>query len=724
MAPLASDPRQVLTVLSPARREALYTLLVEITAHMRSQLDFDERGGGGRQGGGAARLLINPSAENSIIVPADTTGDAAPPAPALVRLRAAAVKHFDGWRKDVLAQLKELLSAPDDAAAVEERRKRAERIAGRKGLAGGQKEDPADDAVARLQSRWRPVPTRLATIPEEDRKEALSCVLLVLLSRGQYSAHSRALAVRLASALELPLAVLNAEEAEIAVSLVERSAEAERQQQKTMSAEAEAEKRKQQNQESRFWKVGLASVAGAVLIGVTGGLAAPVVAGAIGGVMGSVGLGGVASFLGIFWMNGALVGTLFGAFGAKMTGEMVDRYAKEVEDFRFIPLKDGWGTRGRNQKDRRLRVTIGINGWLDTEEDVTKPWRALGDDSEAFALRYEMKSLLGLGRSLRELVSSYAWNAVKAEILKRTVLATLWSALWPAYMLSMASTVDNPFSLAKNRSEKAGEVLADALINRVQGERPVTLIGYSLGARVIYACLRSLAARHAFGLVDSVVFVGAPVPSNTQHWQTMRAVVSGKLFNVYSENDYLLAFLYRATSVQLGVAGLQEIKGIEGVENLDMTEKVQGHMRYAELIPETLARCGIPVDDRAASGAIEEDEDAVELTDLDTYLLDLDGLTITAPSRAKVRPPGSLPPIARRGGPRTAAAAAAAAAAAGAVPSTRDRNYRPRPCPPDGDQTRRGRIQRQGGADVPSARAVNTASTHAAQPERGGWWWC
>lgn len=89
-----------------------------------------------------------------------------------------------------------------------------------------------------------------------------------------------------------------------------------------MSAEAEAAKRKQQNQQSRYWKVGLASVAGAALIGVTGGLAAPVVAGAIGGIMGSVGLGGVASFLGIFWMNGALVGTLFGAFGARMTVRM------------------------------------------------------------------------------------------------------------------------------------------------------------------------------------------------------------------------------------------------------------------------------------------------------------------------------------------------------------------------------------------------------------------
>ena len=43
------------------------------------------------------------------------------------------------------------------------------------------------------------------------------------------------------------------------------------------------------NQSSRKWKVGLASVAGAALIGVTGGLAAPLVAAGIGSVMGGLG---------------------------------------------------------------------------------------------------------------------------------------------------------------------------------------------------------------------------------------------------------------------------------------------------------------------------------------------------------------------------------------------------------------------------------------------------
>ncbi|KAL2262181.1 hypothetical protein VTK26DRAFT_2214 [Humicola hyalothermophila] len=650
MAPLASEPRQVLTVLNPAQRKALYMLTVEITAHMRSQLEFHEPAGN-------SQLLIDPSAENSIIVPT-AGGDTAPPNPALVRLRAAALQHFDAWRKDVLTKFKDLLSAPDDANIVDQRRRRAERIAqlqSERTSASSSSSSPSSSearenetratAVARLQAHWRPIPTRLVTIPYENRAESLSCLLLVLLSTGRYSADARALAVYLASSLELPLDVLNAEEMEIARSLVEGSARAAAEQQQTsMSAEVEAEKRKQQNQASRYWKVGLASVAGAAIIGVTGGLAAPVIAGAIGGLMGSVGLGGVASFLGIFWMNGALVGTLFGAMGARMTGEMVDRYAREVEDFRFIRLKDKRGTNGGSQDDRRLRVTIGINGWLDSKEDVTRPWRALGTDSEAFALRYEVKSLLGLGKSLKELLSSYAWNTVKVELLKRTVLATLWSALWPAHLLSMASAIDNPFSLAKNRSEKAGEILADALINKVQGERPVTLVGYSLGARVIYSCLRSLATRRAFGLIDTVVLIGAPVPSNTQHWQMMRTVVSGKIFNVYSDNDYLLAFLYRATSIQLGVAGLQEINDVQGLENLNLSDAVQGHMRYAKIIPQILARCNIPVV-QGPEAPIADDEDIIGLDDLDRdnnqvgNLVDLDGLIVPEQPRQSEPPP-------------------------------------------------------------------------------------
>lgn len=334
MAPLASEPRQLLVVLNTARRQALYTLVQEITAWQRAQLELKRA-----DDPNTAPLFVASSRDSSgspddaRSAPTDTSQRVTAPTPELIRLRRDALVHFDKWRDETLAKLKEVVSAPDDTKIIEARKKRtaeaAQRRAGGGNLidfgdvqTGHATRSPAENAhaVESLQALYHAIPTRLTTIAVEDREETVSCVLLLLLSTGNYSADSRTLVIYLASALGLPLAVVVREETEIAKSLVEASANADKQgNTAAMSAEAEAQKRKQDNQSSRYWKVGLASVAGAAIIGVTGGLAAPVVAGAIGGIMGSVGLGGVASFLGIFWMNGALVGTLFGAFGARMT---------------------------------------------------------------------------------------------------------------------------------------------------------------------------------------------------------------------------------------------------------------------------------------------------------------------------------------------------------------------------------------------------------------------
>lgn len=355
MAPSSTDPRQIVVVLNPARRKALYQLVSEITAYMQAQFDtktddadgqdpehdwsHDQHGAEAATGDVAGNNARSPTlaghAEDNILVSQGQTSENSE----LAKVRKAAGTHFSEWRKDFLVKLKEILAKPDDAEVLDLRQKRKEQIAQVKADTPAEGEDllkfdnddktgttttvqPSADAdtVKALQAIYHPVPTRLTTVPVEDRKEVLSAVLILLLSTGRYSAYSRTFITYLASSFGLPLLSLNDEEAQIAKTMIEATNEAEKAKQNgQMSAEAEAEKRKQQNKTSRFWKVGLASVAGAALIGVTGGLAAPVVAGAIGGLMGSVGLGGLASFLGIFWMNGALVGTLFGAFGARMT---------------------------------------------------------------------------------------------------------------------------------------------------------------------------------------------------------------------------------------------------------------------------------------------------------------------------------------------------------------------------------------------------------------------
>src|SRR5690606_30894305 len=57
--------------------------------------------------------------------------------------------------------------------------------------------------------------------------------------------------------------------------------------------------------------------------------------------------------------------------------------------------------------------------------------------------------------------------------------------------------------IAMDRARKSGYVLADILIERVQGNRPTTLIGYSTGTVVIWECLLELARRKEHGLVNS-----------------------------------------------------------------------------------------------------------------------------------------------------------------------------------------------------------------------------
>lgn len=163
-------------------------------------------------------------------------------------------------------------------------------------------------------------------------------------------------------------------------------------------------------------------------------------------------------------------------------------------------------------------------------------------------------------------------------------------ALWPIVLLNISKIVNNPSTIAKNRADKAGLVLADALINKAQGERPVTLIGYSMGARVIYSCLMSLAERRAFGLVENVFLIGAPTSSDAKVWHAIRSVVAGQLVNVYAEKDYILAFLYRTSSIQYSIASLQKVQDVKGIENIDVTMMLSGHLRYQHLVGSILER--------------------------------------------------------------------------------------------------------------------------------------
>lgn len=259
-------------------------------------------------------------------------------------LRRSALTFFDKWRGQVMHRICDVLSVRGDTvrqAKAKRKQIEAEGERQRRGIASliDFEEDPfasqaADLSTQQTDGLYEVIENRLLALAEEKRRLILHCNLLLLLSLQDYTAQSRVLLRRLTSSLALDSSLLTEYEESVAKGLLANAAS-------QMDAEESTKRQTASDAAARRWKVGLAAVGGAVLIGVTGGLAAPLLAAGLGSVVGSLGLslGVVGTYLGALAGSSVLVGSLFGAYGAKMTGELMERYAKEVQDFKFVPVQ-------------------------------------------------------------------------------------------------------------------------------------------------------------------------------------------------------------------------------------------------------------------------------------------------------------------------------------------------------------------------------------------------
>jgi hypothetical protein len=163
----------------------------------------------------------------------------------------------------------------------------------------------------------------------------------------------------------------------------------------------------------------------------------------------------------------------------------------------------------------------------------------------------------------------------------------------PVVLTKLAYLIDNPWAVSLDRATMAGLILADSIIDRNLGTRPITLVGYSLGSRVIFSCLQELAKKGAFGLVQNVYLFGSPVVVKKDEYLRARTVVAGRFVNGYNRNDWILGYLFRLTNGGIRrVAGLAPIEDIPGIENMDVSEFVVGHMDYRTAMPRLLRECG------------------------------------------------------------------------------------------------------------------------------------
>ncbi|KAM5546710.1 transmembrane and coiled-coil domain-containing protein 4 [Rosa sericea] len=351
----------------------------------------------------------------------------------------------------------------------------------------------------------------------------------------------------------------------------------------------EEEKEETQSPKSKWakWKrrgiVGAAAVTGGVLLTVTGGLAAPAIAAGLGALAPTLGtiipVIGATGFAAAATAAGSVAGSIvvaasFGAAGAGLTGFKMARRTGGVDEFEFKAI-------GENHNQGRLAVEILVSGFVFDLEDFVRPWEGQNGNLERYALLWESKNLIAVSTAIQDwLTSSIAMGLMKQGAMM-TVLSTLLTALaWPATLLAATDFIDSKWSIAVDRSDKAGKLLADVLLKGSHGNRPVTLVGFSLGARTIFKCLQCLAeTEHDAELVERVVLLGAPISIKGENWEAARKMVAGRFVNAYSTNDWMLGIAFRASLLSRGLAGLQPID-VQGIENVDVSDVIDAHSTY------------------------------------------------------------------------------------------------------------------------------------------------
>lgn len=248
---------------------------------------------------------------------------------------------------------------------------------------------------------------------------------------------------------------------------------------------------------------------------------------------------------------------------------------------------------------------------------------------ELYTVRFESDLLAELCNCVEDIAVEAVSNATQ-HILKATVFATLLTAVAiPTVLVRLANLIDGSWTLAIERSDEAGKELARSLLFSQAGRRPVTLIGYSMGARAIYSCLKELARyqekweehrerlerdptltaakvsssqqqlgienmREPASILEDVIVMGLPNHLSMKSWYLSRQLVAGRLVNCYSKKDLVLLLMFRYKKI---TGGIKRVCGtcsidVPGMENYDVSDIVTGHSQYCIEAGTILKRIG------------------------------------------------------------------------------------------------------------------------------------
>ncbi|KAF8323877.1 DUF726-domain-containing protein [Clavulina sp. PMI_390] len=421
-----------------------------------------------------------------------------------------------------------------------------------------------------------------------------------------YNASTRAFIARTLDILDISYRHLLAAEVILSHELYEKFKEAE------LKSRGEAIRKEKEDGWGGSWGRWAATAGGVtlggVVIGLTGGLAAPALLPLLPFL--SAGTAPI------------ILGSVLGLAGGGLTGYRVRRRWGGVEKFEFVELLGpGEGEGGEDVKQIEAKKAPSVIAAMlipgiqvksvDESLDSSKQCRDLFAPyhQDLYVVSHSPEVMLTTGKTLHGWVMSQLYSKAGAEILKRTAFNAVMAAV--AMPLTIYKTtgmvVDNQWVQGTDKARKAGLLLAEVLREKVHGTRPVILIGSSLGAMALFEALLSLATTSSTSgssdpeppLVDTAIFISLPQAPTRAQWKAVRGVVGRRVVNAYCKSDFVLAGVGRLHEVLGGghlggIGGLAATpKDIVGIENIDLEGVLDGHFDISEKMPVILERIGM-----------------------------------------------------------------------------------------------------------------------------------
>ncbi|KAK3068910.1 hypothetical protein LTR53_013156, partial [Teratosphaeriaceae sp. CCFEE 6253] len=285
------------------------------------------------------------------------------------------------------------------------------------------------------------------------RWTVLCDLFLLLIADSTYDARSRTLLERVGAALSVEWQEICRFEKRVTDAL-EMQEQADKE---NWNEEDHMKSREKRARNKRLMVMGLCTVGGGLVIGLSAGMLAPVIGAGLAAGFTGIGVAGTGTFLGGTGAA-AIIGTTGSFIGANIGLKGANRRTGAVRTFEYRPLFN----------NKRVNLIVTVSGWMAGKvDDVRLPFSTVDPImGDIYSIDWEPEMLQSTGQTI-QILGTEALTQTIQQILGATFLATLMAGLsLPIVLTKLAYLIDNPWTVSLARADATGLILADSIVDR------------------------------------------------------------------------------------------------------------------------------------------------------------------------------------------------------------------------------------------------------------------